>query len=65
MNYKIEKTDINNDKVVKFLLKESLNLYLEINPKQIPIYLYDEKIRENIGILKQMYYNYIVLHFAT
>lgn len=48
MNYKIEKTGINNDEVVKFLLKESLSLYLEINPEQIPIYLCDQEIRKNI-----------------
>lgn len=49
MNYKIEKTDINNSDAVKFLLKESFDLYFEIFSEQTSIYLYNENMRESIN----------------
>jgi len=48
MNYIIEKTDIADDRVINFLLEESFDLYLEICPEQIPIFVCDKKFRESI-----------------
>ena len=50
MNYKIEKTDINNKEAVEFLLQESLDLYFEIFPEQATIYLYNENMRDDIKL---------------